>query len=597
MKYSKKPVAAVLQSGMEEIILKYLFKFLSPYKKLLVAGPVFKLLEAILELMLPLLMAKIIDNGVAAGDRSYILKVGGIMLLTALVGTGCALICQYSASLVSQGVGTDIRNAMFEHIGTLSDSELDRTGSSSLVNRITNDVNQVQTAVAMLIRLVIRAPFLCIGGLIMAFVIDPRMAVIMVIVLPVFILVLFLTMTKTVPLYKTVQRKLDGISLALREYLAGVRVIRAFSRMDFERKRFSVQNGAYRENAVRVGRISALLNPVTTFIMNTSVIAILWYGGLRVNTGTISTGDIMALIGYVTQILASLIVISNLVVIFTKAFASAARVSEVLKMEPGIKNLDSVKRHGPIHSEYSVEFKHVCMSYGKGGDNDLEDISVRIKRGQTIGIIGGTGSGKSTLVNLIPRFLDVSDGQVFVDGQDVRNYPLAELRRKIGIVFQKPVLFTGTIEDNIRWGNPDAGDAEIRQAAELAQAVEFIDKLPEGFKTRIQRGGSNVSGGQKQRLTIARALIRQPEILILDDSFSALDYVTDAKLRKAIRQCSENMTTIIVSQRAGTIRSVDQILVLNEGRLTGCGTHESLMENCDIYREICESQMQNGEAG
>lgn len=572
--------------------MKSLLKYLKPYKKLLIIGPFFKLMEAILELMLPFLMSKVIDIGVANQDKGYVLRMGGIMLLTAVVGVCCALICQYSASLVSQGVGTDIRNAMFTHIGTLSNSELDQIGTSSLINRITNDVNQVQAAVAMLIRLVIRAPFLCVGGLVMAFIIDPKMSLILVIVLPVFILILSFTMTKTVPLYRMVQIKLDRIALVLRENLSGVRVIRAFSKTRYEKERFAVPNHEYEVNAVRVGRISALLNPLTNLVMNFSIGAILWYGGLRVYDGVTSAGDIIAFIGYVTQILAALIVISNLVVIFTKAFASAARVAEVMAMEPGITD-GAGYTEDSCHSDIAVEFRDVSMTYNKGGEYDIADISFRVKRGQTIGIIGGTGSGKSTLVNMIPRFYDTQAGQVLVDGVDVRDYPTDVLRGKIGVVLQKTVLFTGTIEENIRWGKKDASDEEVRRAADIAQASEFIDRLPDGYKTMISRGGVNVSGGQRQRLTIARALVKQPDILILDDSFNALDFATDAALRKAIRKCTRDMTTFIVSQRASTIRSADQILVLNEGILAGIGTHEELMDTCGVYREICESQMQN----
>lgn len=572
--------------------MKSLLKYLKPYKKLLILGPAFKLSEAVLELMLPFLMSKAVDIGVANADKAYILKIGVIMLLTALVGIACALICQYSASLVSQGIGTDIRNAMFHKIGTLSNAQLDAIGTSSLVNRITNDVNQVQLAVAMLIRLVIRAPFLCIGGLAMAFMIDPRLSVIMVIVLPVFIFILFLTMTKTIPLYKKVQRKLDGISVVLRENLSGVRVIRAFSKMEDEKKRFARQNKEYEESAVRVGRISALLNPLTSLIMNGSIGAILWYGGIRVYDGATSPGEIIAFIGYMTQILAALIVISNLVVIFTKAFASASRISQVLAMEGDIQD-GNASESSPSTSDIAVEFKDVSMTYAKDSEYDIDHISFQVKRGETIGIIGGTGSGKSTVVNMIPRFYDAARGRVLVDGKDVRDYPVAALRAKIGMVPQKSVLFTGTIADNIRWGKEDATEEEIILAAERAQALEFIKKMPDGFQTKISRGGVNVSGGQRQRLGIARAFVRQPEILILDDSFNALDFLTDARLRAAIKEYAKEMTTFIVSQRASTIKDADRILVFHDGALVGSGTHEELYGDCGIYREICQSQQQN----
>ncbi len=593
--------------------MKQLTRFLKPYTKLLIIGPMFKLFEAILELFLPFLMSKVIDVGVTRGDKGYILGIGGIILATAIVGVCFALICQYSASLVSQGVGTDIRNAMFKHIGTLSNAELDKFGTASLINRITNDINQVQLAVAMLIRLVIRAPFLCIGGLVMAFILDIKLSIIMLIVLPVFVLILFLTMMKTVPLYRTVQKKLDQIALVLRENLSGVRVIRAFARTDYERKRFGTRNREYSDNAIRVGKVSALLNPLTSLVMNFAIGAIIWFGGVRVNLGSMATGEVIAFIGYVAQILAALIVISNLVVIFTKAYASAGRVIEVFETKASITDAERAAyieedKNQNIFEDIIVEFKDVSMFYkAKNTENDsadsenesfdIEHISFRVKRGETIGIIGGTGSGKSTVVNLIPRFYDVGEGNVLVEGIDVREYSLDVLRNKIGIVPQKTVLFTGTIAENIRWGKEDATDEEIRMAAEIAQASEFIEKMPDGFETMIYRGGVNVSGGQRQRLTIARALVRKPEILILDDSFNALDFVTDAALRKAIKLYTKDMTTFIVSQRASTIRNADQIIVLNEGEIAGIGNHTDLIKNCDVYKEICQSQEMQNAAG
>lgn len=573
--------------------MKYLLRFLKPYKKLLLIGPMFKLFEAILELMLPFLMSKVIDIGVANGDKSYIIKIGIIMLITTAAGVICALICQYSASIVSQGVGTNLRNDMFEHIGKFSNSELDRFGTPSLINRITNDVNQFQLAVAMLIRLVIRAPFLCIGGIVMAFIIDIKLTIIMLIALPVFILILGLTMKKTVPLYRNVQKKLDNISSSLRENLSGVRVIRAFARVKNETERFEVHNKEYADNAIKVGKISALLNPLTNLVMNFAIAAIVWFGGIRVNNGNMNTGEIIAFVGYMAQILTALIVISNLVVIYTKSFASAERISEVLNTTTSIDNPENTKTD--VNTDIAVEFENVAMTYEEGSENDIENISFKVRKGEVVGIIGGTGSGKSTIVNLIPRFYDVSCGRVLVNGVDVRDYDIETLRRKIGIVPQKTILFTGTIAENIRWGKEDATHEEIKMAADIAQASEFIDRLPDGYNTKISRGGVNVSGGQRQRLTIARALVRRPEILILDDSFNALDYVTDAALRKAIKENTENMTTFIVSQRAGTIRTADQIIVLNEGEIVGIGTHEELYDKCSVYKEICQSQMQKNE--
>ncbi len=594
--------------------MRKLSRFLKPYRKLLVIGPMFKLFEAILELLLPYFMSKVIDIGVANGDKKYILTMGGIMLLTAIVGISCALACQYSASLVSQGVGTDIRNEMFEHIGTFSNAELDRFGTSSLINRITGDVNQVQLAVAMLIRLVIRAPFLCIGGLTMAFIIDFKLSIIMLVVLPIFVLILMLTMKRTVPLYKAVQKSIDRIGLVLRENLSGVRVIRAFARTDYEKARFAYRNKEYADHAIKVGRISALLNPLTNLVLNFAIAAIIWFGGIRVNKGSMTTGEVIALIGYVTQILAALIVISNLVVIFTKAFASAARVSEVLETKSTITDnmgantfnfasnntkdgtsiqSGSAKKGMQRKEDYIVEFKDVAMSYDKSDNYDIENITFKVKRGDTIGIIGGTGSGKSTVVNLILRMYDVQKGAVMVENKDVREYNLHELREKIGLVPQKSVLFTGTIAENIRWGKEDATMEEIKLAADIAQASEFIERMPDRYNSKIYRGGTNVSGGQRQRLAIARAMVRKPDILILDDSFNALDYVTDANLRKALKLQANAMTTFIVTQRASTIKSADQIIVLNDGEIAGIGTHDKLLNTCEIYREICQSQEMN----
>lgn len=573
--------------------MKGLLHFLKPYKRLLIIGPTFKLLEAILELLLPYFMSKVIDVGVANGDKAYIYTMGGFMLLLAILGVIFALICQYSASLVSQGVGSDMRNAMFQHIGTLSNAELDTLGTASLVNRITSDINQLQLAVAMLIRLVIRAPFLCIGGLIMAFLLDAKLSIIMIIVLPIFIFILIVTMTKTVPLYKMVQSKLDEISRIIRENLSGIRVIRAFSKEKYESTRFDKVNKEYAENAIGVGKISALLNPLTSLVMNFSIGAIIWFGGIRVNTGSMTTGGIIAYIGYITQILAALIVISNLVVIFTKAYASAGRVLEVFNTKTSIE--DRKNEPSRVESNYVVEFNDVAMSYKSGANLSVRNISFQVKLGETIGIIGGTGSGKSTIMNLIPRFYDVTEGEILVDGINIKDYPIEKLRNRIGIVPQKSVLFTGSIKDNIRMGKEDATDEDIRMAATIACASEFIDKLPEGYDTKIYRGGVNVSGGQRQRLAIARALVRKPDILILDDSFNALDYVTDATVRKQLKANRNNQTTFIVSQRASTIKDCDQIIVLNDGEIAGLGTHEELMKHCLVYIEICKSQEMNAD--
>lgn len=604
--------------------MKRLMKFLKPYKILLVIGPIFKLTEAILELMLPYFMSKIIDIGVANQDKNYVMKMGALMMLIALIGICSALICQYVASLVSQGVGTDMRNELFAHIASFSNAELDRFGTASLVNRITNDVNQIQLAVAMLIRLVIRAPFLCIGGFVMAVIIDVKLSLVLLGAIPIFTIILVICMRKTVPLYRMVQKKLDQIALVLRENLSGVRVIRAFSKGEYEKKRFDRYNKEYEENTIRVGRIAALMNPLTSMVLNLSIGIIIWAGGVQVYYGETTTGEIIAFIGYVALILSALIVISQLVVIYTKAFASAGRILEVLETEPSIiddkeSKLEGREVHNPEELEkeenrgnrdnignnenrenssiYAVEFCKVSMTYEKDAEYDVENIDFKVKRGETIGIIGGTGSGKTTVINLIPRFYDVSDGCVMVNGKDVRSYNTEELRSKIGVVPQDTTLFTGSIADNIRFGKNDATESDIRQAADISQAAEFIDRLPEGYDTQIVRGGMNVSGGQRQRLTIARALVKKPEILILDDSFRALDFVTDAALRKALKVYTENMTTFIVSQRVSTIQSADKIVVLNEGKIVGLGNHDELLQDCVVYREILDSQRRQDEGG
>lgn len=568
--------------------MKRIRKFLKPYKKLLIIGPTFKLLEAILELFLPFFMSKVIDIGVANQDGPYIIRMGLWMLLIAVLGVVFALICQYSASLVSQGVGTDIRNALYSHIGSLSNAEIDSLGTASLVNRITNDVNQLQLAVAMLIRLVIRAPFLCIGGLVMSFIIDPKLSIIVLIVLPIFVFILFLTMKKTIPYYKIVQRNLDKIALILRENLSGIRVIRAFTRSNYEKERFNKSNQEYERNAIKVGRVSALLNPLTSLVMNFSIGAIIWFGGVRVNSGDMTTGGVIAFIGYVTQILAALIVISNLVVIFTKAYASLLRVNEVFDTKTSI--VEGEEFVTGDESDYMIEFKAASMSYKVGANLSIKNISFQVKKGETIGIIGGTGSGKSSLVQLIPRFYDTVDGEVLIKGRNVKQYKLEQLRKMISIVPQKSVLFTGTIASNLKMGKEEINLQDMKEATDIAMASEFIDKLPEGFDTKVNRGGVNFSGGQRQRLTIARALVTKPEILILDDSFNALDYVTDAKLRKALKEHRGDLTTFIVSQRASTIKDCEQIIVLNEGEIAGIGSHETLINSCEVYREICESQ-------
>ncbi len=574
--------------------MKELFPFLKPYCLQLTIGPFFKLSEAVLELLIPTLMALLIDNGVNAGDRGYIIKMGVIMLVIATFGVIFAYICQYSASIASQGFGTDVRNAMFKKISTFSCSELDKFGTPSLINRITGDVTQLQSAVAMLIRLVIRAPFLCVGGLVMAMAIDLKLSVIFMLVIPLFILALFLVMFKAVPLYKSVQKKLDSLTLVLRENLSGVRVIRAFAGVKREKERFNDRNSDYADVAIRVGKIAALTNPLTAIIMNLAAIAVIYFGGIRVNVGSLSQGEVIAFINYITQILNAMIVVANLVILYTKAYASALRVGEALSAESDINYGEKLIEN---KSDNAVEFKNVSLVYPGSKIAAVEHINLTIGKGETIGIIGGTGSGKSTLVNLIPRFYDATEGQVLIDGADIKEYSAESLRSSIAIVQQRAALFSGTIADNLRMAKADATPDEMRAAVETAQAAEFTDRLENGLETHVSQGGNNLSGGQKQRLTIARALIKNSPILILDDSTSALDYATDANLRRAIKENASSRTVIIVSQRVNSVKDADRIVVMDDGEIVGEGAHNSLVKECEIYREICISQEQLEEDG
>lgn len=576
-------------------VFKLAKKYLGAFKKELIIGPAAKLTEAIFELIVPLIMADIIDTGINGGaGKPYIYRMGGFMIFLGVLGLCCALVCQYLASRASQGVGTVIRNDLFRHINCLSHTELDRFGTPSLITRLTNDVNQVQSAVAMLIRLVVRAPFLVIGAAVMAMTIDLKLSVIFLAVMPLVSLVLYMIMSRSVPFYRVIQKKLDKISLITRESLTGVRVIRAFSRGEAEQARFGEANEDYAVTSMRVGRLSALLNPLTYAIMNLAIAAIVWFGGFRVDSGELSQGQVIAFVNYMTQISLALVVVANLVVLFTKAAACSARINEVFETEPSIVDGSgaAVNNNAP-----KIEFKNLSFSYSENGDNALENISFSVAAGETVGIIGGTGSGKSTLINLIPRFYDAEQGEVLVDGVNVKSYKLDDLRKKVGVVPQKAVLFTGTIADNLRWGKESASAEDMERAARTAQAKEFVDKLPDGFDTMINQGGRNLSGGQKQRLTIARALVGDPEILILDDSASALDFATDAALRKAIAKNTQNMTVIIVSQRANSIKYADKIVVLDDGEAVGIGKHDELMESCEIYREIVMSQENSAKEG
>mgnify|MGYP000888808019 CR=1 FL=1 len=572
--------------------MKKLFPFLKPYRLQLTVGPFFKLSEAVLELLIPTLMALLIDNGVNMGNRSYIIKMGILMLVIATFGVIFAFICQYSASIASQGFGTDVRNAMFKKIGTLSFAQLDKFGTPSLINRITGDVTQLQSAVAMLIRLVIRAPFLCVGGLVMAIMIDLKLSIIFMIVIPLFILVLFLVMFKAVPLYKSVQKKLDSLTLVLRENLSGVRVIRAFAGVKREKERFNDRNTDYANTAIRVGKIAALTNPLTTIIMNLAAIAVIYFGGIRVNTGHLSQGEVIAFINYITQILNAMIVVANLVVLYTKAYASALRVGEVLETEPLI---EYGEKNTTQNGENAVEFKNVSFKYPDADEYILKNISFKAKKGDTLALIGSTGSGKSTIVNLIMRFYDATEGEILIDGKNIKEYKLDALYKKIGYVPQRAVMFNGSVKYNISYGDKKVSEKDMKNAARIAQASEFIDKMPKGYDANVSSGGTNISGGQKQRLAIARAVAKDPEIFVFDDSFSALDYKTDYTLRKELKKNAKDKTNIIVAQRIGTILNADEIIVLENGFVKGCGTHAELLKKCKVYKEIALSQLSKEE--
>lgn len=569
--------------------MRKLVKYLKKYKKNVILGPIFKLTEAVFELIVPLVMAQIIDVGIANKDSDYIWKMGGVLVLLGVCGLGFALICQYVASVASQGFGTELRRELYHHINTLSHKEVDEFGTPSLITRLTSDINQLQVAVAMLIRLVVRAPFLVIGSTIMAFMIDAKLALIFVLVIPLVAIVMWLVTTRTIPFFKSIQKKLDKTSLITRENLVGARAVRAFSKQEYEQERFKDNAEDIEKAAVRAGKISALLSPVNAIILNLAIVAIIWFGGLSVNIGDLTQGQVIALVNYMNQILLALVVVANLVVIFTKSAACAARVNEVLDTKPSIEGKETTK--GNVDpSAPAVRFDKVSFSYHDNSEYALEDISFTAGKGQTIGIIGGTGSGKSTLVNLIPRFYDTSKGVVSVCGTDVRNYNLGDLRKKIAVVPQKAVLFSGTIRENMKWGGDNITDEQIWRALKISQAYEFVERLDKGLDHEILQGGKNLSGGQKQRLTIARAIAADPEILILDDSASALDFATDAKLRTAIKENCTNMTVFLISQRANTVKNADRIIVLDDGKMVGTGTHKELLQTCTDYCQICLTQ-------
>lgn len=574
-----------------------LARYLKHFKIELMIGPFFKLLEAIFELIVPLVMASIIDVGIKNGDKYYVLERGAIILLLGIFGLIFALICQYSAARASQGFGTRVRNELFRHINSLSHAELDQLGTISLITVVTNDVNQVQLAVAMLIRLVVRAPFLVIGATVMAMLLDLKLSLIFLAVLPLISLLLYIIMKKSIPFYRVRQKVLDDISLVTRENLTGARVIRAFSRQEREEQRFEQVNEEAAGIAIQVGKLSALLNPATFVILNFAIAGIIWFGGIRVDSGSLTQGEVIALINYLTQISLALVVVANLVIIFTKAAASSARINHIFDTKTSVIGGDRVLTPVPAaHAEPLLSLTRVSFRYPDSEEYALEDINFAIYPGETVGIIGGTGSGKSTLINLLPRFYDVTSGEIRLEGTHLKEYSLETLRDRFGIAPQKAVLFYGTVRDNLKMAKAEISDAELWKVLSTAQAEEFVDKLPGKLDHLILQDGKNLSGGQRQRLTIARALADSPGLLILDDSLSALDYATEAKLRRALKTDYTDLAVIMVSQRAAAVKSADRIVVLEDGRLAGTGTHQELFESCEVYREICLSQLSEEEA-
>ncbi|MDY2590351.1 MAG: ABC transporter ATP-binding protein [Agathobacter sp.] len=576
--------------------MKKLLVYLKDYIKESIIAPLFKLLEASFELIVPLVMAAIIDCGIGQGDKGYIYKMSAVLVALAAVGFICAVVAQYFAAKAAVGFSTKLRHALFEHIETLSFSEMDTIGTSTLITRMTSDINQVQSGVNMVLRLFLRSPFIVFGAMIMAFTVDVKGAIIFVITIPLLSVVVFGVMLITIPMFKKVQASLDKVLCRTRENLEGARVIRAFDKQSSEIKSFADENTMLTNMQLLVGRVSALMNPITFIIINCATIAVIWVGAGQVFDGIITRGEVVALVNYMSQILVELVKLANLIILVTKSIACGNRIAEVLEVEPSVKS-DVTEAVSPVEGAAAVEFDHVAMKYMGASEESLSDVNFRIEKGQTVGIIGGTGSGKSSLVHLIPRFYDVSSGAVKIDGVDVREYPLTQLREKVGIVMQKAVLFQGSIAQNLRWGNPDATDEELWKAIEIAQATDVVNGKAGKLDYQIEQGGRNLSGGQKQRLTIARALVKNPNILILDDSASALDFATDARLRTALRQMQGDKTIFIVSQRTSSIQFADKIIVLDDGDVAGIGTHNELLVTCDIYREIYESQFKKEEMG
>lgn len=566
--------------------------YLKEYKKESIIAPLFKMLEASFELFVPLVMAAIVDVGIKEQNSVYIMRMGAVLILLGIVGLVCSITAQYFAAKASVGFGKSVRRDLFAHINSLSYMELDQAGTSTLITRMTNDINQLQSGVNMFLRLFLRSPFIVAGAMVMAFTVDVKAALVFVLAIPLLSVVVFGIMFYSIPLYQKVQKALDHVLLMTRENLVGARVIRAFCRQEDEKQDYREGSDVLMRMQTFVGKISAMMNPVTYIIVNAAIIAIIWIGGLQVSIGKLTQGEVIALVNYMSQILVELVKLANLIILLTKAAACSKRVGEVFAMSASVVEHPTGVDLKP--TENKVEFKNVTFTYQGAKEPALKDVSFVAKKGQTIGIIGGTGCGKSTLVNLIPRFYDVTAGDVFVDQVNVKNYSFHQLRDRIGVVPQKAVLFNGTIADNLRWGKEDATEQEMENAIQIAQGKDVIASKKDGLEEIILQGGKNLSGGQRQRLTIARALIRQPEILILDDSASALDFATDAKLRKAIKEQTKGMTVFIVSQRAATIKQADQIIVLEDGAVAGMGTHDELMKQCDVYQEIVKSQDDTG---
>lgn len=576
--------------------MKKLLKYITEYRKECILGPLFKLLEACFDLTVPLVMSWLIDRGISQNDVPYIWKMGGLLLILAAIGLTCSITAQYFAAKAAVGFATKLRHAVFKHIESLSFTEMDEAGTSMMITRMTSDINQVQSGTNLALRLFLRSPFIVFGAAVMAFTIDVKAALVFAVVIPLLALVVFGIMLITMPMYQKVQGHLDRLLGVTRQNLSGVRVIRAFNKEQAERESFGRENDLLTRMQLFVGRISALMNPVTYIMINGALVALIWTGAVRIDMGTLKQGQIVALINYMSQILVELVKMANTIIMSTKCVACGNRIQALLEVESSLEDgSQSFEENGQEVTPARIEFDHVSLTYKGAGGESLEDITFTAEPGKTIGIIGGTGSGKSSLVHMIPRFYDATEGSVRINGQDVKSYRMDDLRQHIGIVMQKAVLFHGTIRENIRWGAPEATDEQINEALELAQAAEVVTGKPEGLDYEIEQGGRNLSGGQRQRFTIARALVRKPSVLILDDSASALDFATDAKLRKALAGLKSTSTIFIVSQRTSSIQQADKILVLDDGKLVGMGTHEELLENCSVYKEIYDSQFKKPE--